>query len=41
MKKAISFLLAITLPIWVIPAFIVLGVYETYQDIYKYLWGEK
>mgnify|MGYP006921311231 CR=1 FL=1 len=41
MKKTISLLLAITLPIWVIPAFIVLGVYEAYQDIYKYLWGEK
>ncbi len=41
MKKAISFLLAITLPIWVIPAFIIIGVYETYQGIDRYLWGEK
>jgi hypothetical protein len=45
MKKAISLLLAITLPIWVLPVFIVgvisVGIYEAYLKIDNFLWGKK
>jgi len=45
MKKVISALLAITLPIWILPAaflgIIAAGVYETYKQFNVLLWGEK
>lgn len=41
MKKAISILLTITAPIWIIPFMVVFGIKEGSEDLYKILWGKE
>lgn len=40
-KMSVAVLVTLTAPIWVIPFFVVGGIWESSQRMYKLLWGDE